>query len=392
MTPMVTLLTGGQDKPYALGLAAALSAKGIGMDFIGSDDVDAPMLHCNPRIRYLNLRGCQRTDASVAAKVYRVAKYYARLLFYVAVAKSAVFHVLWNDKFELFDRVILMLWFRLFGHRVVYTAHNVNTRKRDSRDSYLNRLSLRVQYSLVHRIFVHTERMKQELVTDFGVPGEKVVVIPFGINNTLPNTALTRHQARETLGLGSNHKVMLFFGRITPYKGLEHLVESLAELRKRDQNYRLLIAGPIKKSDEYWQRIQWMSDRVGTRGGIIQHICFIPDENVELYFKASDVVVLPYTDVFQSGVLILGYNFGLPVIVTDVGSLKNDVVEGRTGFVCRPRDPVALAACIERYFDGDLFRNLSDRRQEILRYANERYSWTRVAEITEQVYSELMRT
>jgi glycosyltransferase involved in cell wall biosynthesis len=389
VTPTVALLTGGQDKPYALGLAAALASKGIEMDFIGSDDVNGPELHTTQEIRYLNLRGCQRTDVSVPTKVLRVSKYYARLLAYAVTAKPPVFHILWNDKLEILDRVALTLYYRLLGRRVVFTAHNVNARKRDLKDSFFNRLSLRIQYSLVERIFVHTQRMKEELMTDFAVPATKIVVIPFGINNTLPTTALTAQQAREALGLDLRKKVMLFFGRITPYKGLEHLIRALAELRKQDESYRLLIAGPLKDRDEYWQQIRETIHSTGTRGNIIEHIGFVPDEKVELYFKAADVIVLPYTDVFQSGVLFLGYSFGLPVIVTDVGSLKEEVVEGRTGFVCKPRDPLALAACIDRYFNSDLFQSLKDRRQEIRRYANERYSWTKVAELTEQVYTEL---
>jgi len=389
VAPTVALLTGGQDKPYALGLAAALASKGIVMDFIGSDDVDSPELHGMREIRYLNLRGCQRTDVSVLTKALRVLRYYVRLLAYAATAKATVFHILWNDKLETLDRVALPLYYRLLGRRVVFTAHNVNARKRDLKDSFLNRISLKIQYSLVERIFVHTQRMKEELVTDFAVPASKIVVIPFGINNTLPSTALTTQQAREALGLDVHTKVVLFFGRVTPYKGLEYLIEALGELRKRGENYRLLIAGPIKDSDEYWQRIQEKIHSTGTRGNTIDHIGFVPDEKVELYFKAADVLVLPYIDVFQSGVLFLGYSFGLPVIVTNVGSLKEELVEGRTGFVCEARDPLALAACIDRYFNSDLFRSLEARRQEIREYANERYSWTKVAELTEQVYTEL---
>ena len=85
---------------------------------------------------------------------------------------------------------------------------------------------------------------------------------------------------------------------------------------------------------------------------------YIPDSETELYFKAADVLALRTQDIFQSGVLFLGYSFGLPVVVTDVGSLRQDVVEGRTGFVCRPEDPHDLAASIARFFSSDLFRNL----------------------------------
>ena len=66
---------------------------------------------------------------------------------------------------------------------------------------------------------------------------------------------------------------------------------------------------------------------------------FIPDEETEIYFKAADVLVLPYRHIYQSGVLFLGYSFGLPVLAADVGSLKDEIVEGKTGFVFRPEDP-----------------------------------------------------
>ena len=86
----------------------------------------------------------------------------------------------------------------------------------------------------------------------------------------------------------------------------------------------------------------------------------------------------------------LAYSFGLPVISTDVGSLREDIVEGVTGFVCRPQDPSDLARTIRRYFESDLFRDLEFRRSEIKKYANERYSWEKVAEITSEVYRRLL--
>ena len=126
------------------------------------------------------------------------------------------------------------------------------------------------------------------------------------------------------------------------------------------------------------------------RGRIIQRIEHIPDEDTELYFKAADVLALPYKQIFQSGVLFLAYNFGLPVIAADVGSLRNDVVEGRTGFLCRPCDPDALAVVIGTYFESALFKGLSERRQEIRDYVRSRNSWDVVGGITRNVYAELL--
>ena len=111
---------------------------------------------------------------------------------------------------------------------------------------------------------------------------------------------------------------------------------------------------------------------------------------MELYFKAADVLIVPYVHIFQSGVPFLAYSFGLPVIATDVGSLREDIIEGRTGFVCQPEDSSALARTIDKYFESELFRDLENRRFEIKEYANERYSWNKVAAITTAVYSNLL--
>jgi glycosyltransferase involved in cell wall biosynthesis len=80
----------------------------------------------------------------------------------------------------------------------------------------------------------------------------------------------------------------------------------------------------------------------------------------------------------------------LPAIATDVGSLREEIIEGETGFVCNPRDPADLATKIDEYFSGELSRDLENVRLKIKEYANERYSWRKVAAITVAVYSELL--
>lgn len=380
------MLTGGGDRPYALGLTGSLVDAGVRVDFIGSDFLDCPELRQQPLVRFLNLRGDNRPGAPTRQKVKRVCVYYTRLLRYAATADPKVFHILWNNKLEWFDRTLLMLYYRLLGKRVVYTVHNVNAGQRDGRDSAINRLTLRIQYHLTHRLFVHTERMKQQLEAEFGVPTEKISVIPFGINNTVPATALTRTQARERLGVGATDKCVLFFGNIAPYKGVEYLVQAMEQLRGRVRDCRLVIAGQPKDSEAYWAAIDRRIDSSPLREHAIRHIEYVPDERTEVYFKAADVLVLPYTHVFQSGVLFLGYSFGLPVIASDVASMKDDIVEGETGYICPPADPQALAAAIERFFASDLYRELDQRRGGIQRSAAERYSWATVASITVRAY------
>src|SRR5438034_502215 len=158
MTCNVALLTGGDDKNYAIGLTLGLVSLGIGVDYIGSDRVDGPELHHAPGINFLNLRGDQREDVSLQKKALRILIYYVRLLRYAATARPRIFHILWNNKFELFDRTLLMVYYKLLGKKILFTAHNVNAGKRDGNDTWLNRLSLRIQYRFVDHIFVHTKK------------------------------------------------------------------------------------------------------------------------------------------------------------------------------------------------------------------------------------------
>ena len=211
------------------------------------------------------------------------------------------------------------------------------------------------------------------------------------INNAVPNTRLTPAEAKQRLGLRDSDKAVLFFGRITPYKGLEYLISAFRQVRSQCDDYRLIIAGRPDNCEQYWNPI-----REGLRGDvesgrILLRPSFIPDDETEVYFKAADLLVLPYKDVYQSGVLFLGHSFGLPVLAADVGSLKDDIVEGKTGFVFKPEDPADLAKAIERYFASDLYANLNNRRREIRDYATERHSWDVVGQMTMRVYADLLR-
>jgi glycosyltransferase involved in cell wall biosynthesis len=391
----VTLLTGGFDRPYTFGLATALAEAGVSVEIVGGDQLDCPEYHSNPNIRFLNLRGDQTARVSPAVKVRRVLRYYARLLHYAAAAKPKIFHILWNNKFQAFDRTLLMLFYKALGKKLIVTAHNINQAARDGHDSAWNRLTLGIQYRLADRVFVHNDGMRHRLCRQFGVRPAKVAVIPFGINNDAPNTSLTRERARAKLGLAPEDRALLFFGSIRPYKGLENLIRAFAILAPCDSRYRLLIAGAPHFGDEqYLEQIKGEIQRCGLAGRILSRFEFIPDAETEIYCKAADLMVLPYNDISWSGVLILGYTFGLPAVVTDVGALREEVLGGQTGFVCPPRDPNALAAAIE----GALERQPGESapgpglwdRWQIQAWTARRYGWIAAAKAAVGQYRGLI--
>lgn len=391
VTPIkMSLLTGGKDPHYALGLLSGLVSKGVNIEFIGNDEMKDADIVRSKNVTYFNLRGDQGSNASVLDKIVRVLKYYFKLMRYTVKSDSKLFHILWLNKFIYFDSTFLNVFYKLMGKKIVFTAHNVNLRERDEKNTVFNRLTLKFMYHVVDHIFVHTEKMKVQLMEDFIVNENKVTVIPFGMNNIVPQTALSRMEARRKLKLTGRDKIMLFFGNIAPYKGLDCLIWTLPHLKRKINDFKLIITGRIKNSEAYWENIRRIIKEHDLRKDIIERIEYIPDEEIEFYFKSADVLILPYKNIYQSGVLFLSYSFGLPVIATDVGSLKEYVIEGKTGFICQPENPQDLAEKICLYFDSELFKNLEVNRKEIMQYAAETCSWDMIAEKTHSVYKSVL--
>ncbi len=386
----VALLTGGKDKPYAFGLTQALFEQDVRVDLICGDDLDVSEFQSESRVNVLSFRKEPRPGASLLSKAWGMLQYYGRLVRYAWNARPHVFHILWNNKFETIDRVFLMLYYKLLGKRLVLTAHNVNAGTRDDTDTWFNRATLALQYRLCDHIFIHTDKMKQGLIRDYGVPESALTVVRFGINNAVPRTALTVADAKRTLGITPGQKTILFFGNIAPYKGLEFLIAAFRRVALTPGEYRLIVAGrPKGGCESYWSSIESLIGEQHTQEGFILKIEYIADDDTELYFKAADVLALPYVNIFQSGVLFLSYSFGLPVIAADVGSLREDVIEGQTGFMCAPRDPEAIATAIKTYFASDLYKNLDERRLAIRDHAMARHSWGPIADATRDVYTKL---
>lgn len=375
---------------YALGLLSGLISKEVIVDFIGNDAMKDADVAKKRNVIYYNLRGDQNPRASMKEKIIRVLKYYFKLIKYAAQTDSKYFHILWLNKFTYIDRTLMNIYYKILGKKIFFTAHDINFRKLVGKDTTVNRLSLRFMYKIVDHIIVHTEKMKAELIKDYNIGGDKISVIPFGINQVIPSTNLTRAEAKRKLDLENSEKIMLFFGNIAPYKGLDQLIKALVYLKGRIGDIRLVVAGRIKQDCQvYWEGIEKSIVDYDLEKYIIRRIEYIPEEEAEIYFKSADVLILPYKHIFQSGVIFTAYYFGVPVVATDVGSLKEDIIEGKTGFVCKPEDPEDLAKKISFFYKSDLFKDLEANRQVIIKFANEKYSWEKAGEKTFALYQRL---
>jgi len=186
--------------------------------------------------------------------------------------------------------------------------------------------------------------------------------------------SISKEEARKKLGLNSSDQIILFFGFIRKYKGLDLLFQAIGELNKNPltpSNWKFLIAGEFYGDKKpYLDQIA----KLDINDRLILRTEFIPDSEVKNYFCASDGVIQPYRNATQSGVTPLAYHFEKPMIVTNVGSLPDLVIHEKTGLVCEP-EPGSIAKAIDRYFQLGEHYFLPHLRNE-----KEKYSWSKLVE------------
>lgn len=182
--------------------------------------------------------------------------------------------------------------------------------------------------------------------------------------------AVLKSTAKNQLGIDVNQPIVLFFGFIRKYKGLDLLLDAISLLKQEGQlNFKLLVAG------EYYEESAFYLNKIkdlGIENDVIQRTEFIPDSEVRYYLSAADLVVQPYRNATQSGVTPLAYHFEKPMIVTNVGGLPSLVPHNKVGLVCEP-NAESIADAIIRYFElGEEFF-LPHLREE-----KSKYSWSQL--------------
>jgi len=243
---------------YEMGLLSGLISKPLHIDVIGSNAIMRSNVLKAENITFLNYFGDRSPNVSKMEKASRIIRYYFRVIWYTLTTDSKLFHIQSINKFEFFDRTALMLFYKMFRKKIIFTAHNIDRGERDEKNSWGNRLSLNILYKIVDHLIVHTDRMRRQLIENFHVPDNKITIIPHGIMDVLPKTNMSPAEAREKMGLKAQDKVMLFFGNIAPYKGLEFLILALPKLVKKYSELRVVIAGRIKDCREYWGEMERM--------------------------------------------------------------------------------------------------------------------------------------
>jgi glycosyltransferase involved in cell wall biosynthesis len=177
---------------------------------------------------------------------------------------------------------------------------------------------------------------------------------------------ISKSEARKHLNISERDKIILFFGFIRKYKGLDLLFEAMANDKIKAAGIKLLVAGEFYEDQRSYNE---QVEKLGINYQLILRTDFIPDSEVKYYLCAADAVIQPYRNATQSGVTPLAYHFEKPMIVTNVGGLPSLVPDGKVGIVVEPK-PTAIAEGILRFYqlgENYFIPHLREKKQE--------YSW-----------------
>jgi len=191
----------------------------------------------------------------------------------------------------------------------------------------------------------------------------------------------SRAEAMEILSLDPAEKYLLFFGFIRAYKGLDLLLQAMANERVRQLGLKLIVAGEFYESPDQYHRI---IESENLQDQVILHNHYIPNEQVRYYFAAADLIVQPYKSATQSGISQLAYHFEKPMVVTRVGGLPEIIAHQREGYVVQV-EVAAIADAICDYFEN----KRADQMIEEVKEGKKRFSWDNMVRGIENLYEQL---
>lgn len=376
----VTVIANGFQEDYTINLINSLVKQNLEIDFIGSNIY--PENKIDSGIRFFNVRKIDPGGKKSFRKFFWVLKYFSWLFMYYAKEKKNIVHVQWL-RFPIIDGVFFSLSARLFGHKVVYTAHDVLPH---DNENYSNRLIFKLIYKTQNFIVVHTEYIRQRIINEFNIKPGKIKVIKHGVYELNGKLDIDPVNFKHKLKIREEEFVLLFFGMLKKYKGLDLLAESFNMVREQEQfPIRLIVAG--EAHDGYEKEIKQIADQHLKEAADL-YIRFIKEEELNTFFGAADVTILPYREASQSGVMFMSFAHGVPVIVPDLGGFPDDVIAGKTGLIFEKGNSDELKnRILEAYSIWGV--NNERLKSEIAEITKKKYSWNASAEELKNIYQSI---
>lgn len=255
--------------------------------------------------------------------------------------------------------------------KVISLLHNVAPHER----GFLDKPFLKYFLNRNHGFIVMSDQVKSDLLKL--KPDAKYEFKPHPLYDHF-GEVVDKTEACNKLGIDPNKKTLLYFGIIRKYKGLDLLIEAFGKL---DNSYQLLIVGESYGSfDSYKNQIASNPNK----DRIFEHVRYVSDEEVPIFFSAADTCILPYRSATQSGIIAIAYHFNLPLIVTDVGGLKEMVNENETGVVIPTPTTEAIKDGIIQYFDSNI-----DKFIDSIQLKKAALSWDSFAETVVDLYKDI---
>jgi len=227
--------------------------------------------------------------------------------------------------------------------------------------------------------YVAMSKSVMEEVKSF-IPDASAIFLPHPIYNIF-GEAVSKADARKKISLDVGQKVILFFGFIRAYKGLDLLLEAMSDERLKQLDLKLIVAGEFYDNQKLYSDLV---DKLNLKDKVIFHSSYIPKEEVKYYFCASDMVVQPYRSATQSGITQIAYHFERPMLVTRVGGLPEIVHDGLVGYVTGI-DPGSISEAIHNFYtfnkEEEFTRNVKSEK--------ERFTWKAFIEGITKLYEKI---
>jgi len=293
--------------------------------------------------------------------------------------QSKIVHFHWWTSF-LFPVFLTILLINKSRKKIlICEVHNVLGHESILLDKFFNKII----FNLADCFIVHSKRNKKQLGKHFAIDSQKIKVIPLGALNLFSGKKISKRQARKQLNIPFNNKLVLCFGNIRKYKGIDVLINAFVSVVKEIPDAKLLIAG---KNWFNWAPFHQLIKKCHLEKNIITHLKFISFSRTNIYFTAADLVVLPYLKFeAQSGPGRIALAFRKAMVVSNVGGLPDLVREEKA--IVEAGDTNGLTRAMIRILKNDNYRKKLENDSGKLA---QKYSWDKIAEKTIILYKSLI--